>query len=143
MIERDEVCRLVGQIWGLMLGLDVGAATVPPPPAGALAGSVPVRGAWEGRVVLRCDPTLARLAAARMFGVPAEEVTAEQTHDALGELTNMVGGNLKSLLPGSSSLGLPAVAAGRECPAEPCLVRVAYQCAGLPFEAAVFGCPAA
>ncbi len=138
MIERDEVCRLVGQVWGLMLGLDVGTAPSPPP-AAALAGSVPVRGAWQGRVVLRCDPALARLAAARMFGVPAEEVTDEQTSDALGELTNMVGGNLKGLLPGSSSLGLPAVAAGRECPDEPCLVRVAFQCEGLPFEAAVFG----
>ncbi len=140
MIERDEVCRLVGQVWGLVLGLDVGAGPCPPADA-ALAGSVPVRGAWQGRVVLRCDPALARLAAARMFGLRPEEVTDEQTRDALGELTNMVGGNLKGLLPGSSSLGLPAVAAAREGPDEPCLVRVAFQCAGLPFEAAVFGEP--
>jgi chemotaxis protein CheX len=140
MIERDEAVRLVEQVWGLMLGLDVGVVACPPRDAG-LAGCVPVRGAWEGQVVLSCDPALARLAAARMFGVAAEEVTAEQTSDALGELTNVVGGNLKGLLPGSSSLGLPAVVApGFPAPAGPCLVRVAFQCEGLPFEAALFGC---
>ncbi|TIC83622.1 chemotaxis protein CheX [Nocardioides sp. GY 10113] len=33
--------------------------------------------------------------------------------DAVGELVNMVGGSLKSILPGPSALSLPTVAAGR------------------------------
>jgi chemotaxis protein CheX len=33
--------------------------------------------------------------------------------DAVGELVNMIGGNVKSLMPGPSALSLPVVAAGR------------------------------
>jgi chemotaxis protein CheX len=142
MIARDDAVALVEHIWGLVLGLPARVTTSPPPEAG-LAMHVPVRGAWAGYVVLHCDPALARLAAGRMFGVAPEGVTDEQTHDALGELTNILGGNLKRLLPGSSSLGLPsAVSPGFPATAEPCLVRATFECEGLPFEAALFGCQA-
>ena len=33
--------------------------------------------------------------------------------DAVGELANMVGGNIKALMPGSCQLSLPTVAEGR------------------------------
>jgi len=41
-------------------------------------------------------------------GTPDEDVA-----DAVGELVNMIGGNVKSLMPGPSVLSLPVVAAGR------------------------------
>ncbi|HVD28484.1 MAG TPA: chemotaxis protein CheX [Mycobacteriales bacterium] len=55
---------------------------------------------------------LARTAASAMFDRPAEALTDDEVADALGELTNMIGGNLKSLLPGPSRLSMPAVTVG-------------------------------
>jgi chemotaxis protein CheX len=37
------------------------------------------------------------------------EVDEDDIVDAMGEMANVIGGNLKSLLPGPSSLGLPIV----------------------------------
>jgi chemotaxis protein CheX len=48
--------------------------------------------------------------AATMFDTQPEVVTDAEVVDALGELTNMIGGNIKSLLPAPSQLSLPMVA---------------------------------
>jgi chemotaxis protein CheX len=50
-----------------------------------------------------------------MFGVEIYETMPDQVSDALGELTNIISGNIKSLLPEPSSLSLPAVAEGSDC----------------------------
>jgi chemotaxis protein CheX len=136
-IAREELQRLVESVWAAVLDLEARPAG----PGGGddfLTGWVPVSGAWEGCVLLACAPALACAAAARMFGVPAAEVTPDQVRDALGELTNMIGGNVKALLPGANALGLPAVAdAGESLPDGPCLARLAFACGGLPFQVAV------
>ena len=51
-----------------------------------------------------------RRAAAAMFAAPAESLFYTDLVDALGELTNMTGGNVKALLPGPSRLSLAYVA---------------------------------
>ena len=49
-----------------------------------------------------------------MFSVPEGELGDEDLRDALGELTNMVGGNIKTLLPGSEFISLPTVIEGSD-----------------------------
>ena len=44
----------------------------------------------------------------------ATEVTVADQQDVASELVNMIGGNLKSLLPGPSFLSLPTIVSGRE-----------------------------
>ena len=72
-----------------------------------------------------------------MFGIPEQSATAEQTQDALGELTNMVGGNIKALLPVPSRLSLPAVAEGADylalLPGGRVVSEVNFECLGEPF----------
>jgi chemotaxis protein CheX len=63
-------------------------------------------------VLLAAPTPLARTVASAMFDLPADRLTDDEVADALGELTNMVAGNLKSLLPGPSGLSMPAVTAG-------------------------------
>ncbi|MCU0705946.1 MAG: chemotaxis protein CheX, partial [Fimbriiglobus sp.] len=46
------------------------------------------------------------------FDTPSAEVTPAELADALGELANMVGGNLKALLPDGCRLSLPSVEPG-------------------------------
>ena len=100
-------------------------------------GFIQIAGAWEGAVVCIGSEALVRRAAAVMFGIPAEALTVELLHDAFGELTNMVGGNLKALLPGPSFLCLPAVVEGANysvcIPAARPVLDVGFLSDGQPF----------
>lgn len=73
--------------------------------------SVGVHGAWSGQVVLEIAPQAAELVARAMLGL--DDVGPADVGDAVGELVNMVGGNVKSVMPSPSTLGLPMVVQGR------------------------------
>ncbi len=59
------------------------------------SASVHTSGGWTGQVVVNCSPGFARQMATAMFAT--EEVDNEDAADALQELTNVIGGNLKSM----------------------------------------------
>lgn len=109
---ETEICSYTENIWESILGLKVEKIDVPFKIEGennTLAGCVHIMGAWEGTVSLQCSKDLAKKAAAIMFGVKEDAADMEQIQDALGELTNMTGGNIKAVLPEPSYLSLPAV----------------------------------
>ncbi len=85
------------------------ARELEPPPAGSLVARVQIRGAWSGAVVLWCAPEFASLAANRMF--ETDDADEDSQRDALGELANMIAGNVKTVLPAPSELSLPVVGA--------------------------------
>jgi hypothetical protein len=90
-----------------------------PAPAEPLAAWVDVHGPWSGRAVLVTERGTARdLARAMLRLDPGTPVDHEDLVDAFGEIANVVGGNLKSLLPDGGTLGLPQVADAP--PAGPC-----------------------
>jgi chemotaxis protein CheX len=64
---------------------------------------------WDGYIEIICPAALANKAAAQMFGGDVKEISNEQARDALGEITNILGGNIKLVLPGAPVLGLPVV----------------------------------
>lgn len=78
----------------------------------SMVGVVHVSEAWRGVVLLECSDAMARHVAATMFASEVSTLTDAEVVDALGELTNMIGGNIKSLLPAPSRLSLPAVGPG-------------------------------
>ncbi|MCA9596448.1 MAG: chemotaxis protein CheX [Myxococcales bacterium] len=82
-------------------------------PRDVLAGCVTIDGPWRGAVVIACSRILAYRTAAQMFGCSLEQLTDEQARDAMGEIVNVVGGNLKSLFAsyekGPCHLSLPIV----------------------------------
>ena len=78
-----------------------------------VTGIVNIEGAWRGAVVVRCPFALASLVTVAMFQ-GGDDPTIDEVRDALGELTNMVAGNVKALLPAPSSISLPTVAFGKQ-----------------------------
>ena len=76
----------------------------------AFVGTISISGAWEGTVTLHCTEELARHATSVMFEMDPGSVTDAELHDAVGELTNMIGGNIKALVAQPSRLSLPSVA---------------------------------
>lgn len=105
------------------------AATLTAP----VASQVDVHGSFAGSVTVGCSEGLARRLAARMFGVPEARVTADEQRDAIRELSNVVAGNLKALLPPPSEIGLPVnVVDFSGAPRGDELNRLAFVCAGEP-----------
>lgn len=78
------------------------------------AGVVTVSGTWEGAIGVFMTETMGRQAASSMFATPQDDLTRQDLQDALAELTNVVGGNLKGILPAPSQLGLPVVVEGSD-----------------------------
>jgi chemotaxis protein CheX len=128
------VNQLVETIWTSVLDWEVQPSTdvAAPGDDSDLIGSVPITGAWTGSVLLRCHRDVTTGAAVRMFGMAADQLPDDLVRDALGELTNILAGNLKGLLSGSCRLGLPTVVRGDDLPlpAPGCrqMLRTAFRC---------------
>ncbi|MDX2194257.1 MAG: chemotaxis protein CheX [Gemmatimonadales bacterium] len=78
-----------------------------------LTGVIHIVGDWNGTVALAAPPSLATEFASRMLAAPPEALTKLEIEDTWGEMVNMVGGNLKALVPPPTQLSLPAVIAGQ------------------------------
>lgn len=105
-----ELQQITLDVWETFLGIR--PEEVPPTPLGpgTLAARVRIMGAWEGTVVLRMPPALARQVGETMFDKAAGTLSDEELRDAVGEIGNMVAGNLKGLLADEARLSLPTVA---------------------------------
>jgi chemotaxis protein CheX len=91
-----------------MLGLPLEQAAATRPPE-CITGMVEISGGFSGTVVVELSRPLARKVAAALFGMELDQVTEAEVVDAVGEVVNILGGNLKALLPGPSTLSLPRV----------------------------------
>ena len=108
----DDVQMLVDEVWTSFLGTE--EPLLPCAPGEVNVGwsaAVTVSGEWHGMVSVELPTGLAEEVTRRMLLV--DETLDEDVADAVGELVNMIGGNVKSLMPGPSVLSLPVVAAGR------------------------------
>jgi len=136
-VTSVDLQQIGTDIWAAILGMVL-------QPADALAhhgeevrvvtGCVQITGDWSGAVTVQCSAHLARVATAVMFGSTPDDVTEDEVCDTVGELANMTGGNVKSLLPGSCQLSLPAVTTGRDyhvfIPGAEVVDRVTADCNG-------------
>jgi chemotaxis protein CheX len=117
--ELDDVRVVTNDVWTSFLANHEPLEWSPAPLAEpeVMRASVEIRGEWDGAVTLEMSPAAARTAARTML--TAREVDHEDVLDALGELVNMIGGNIKSLLPSGSTLGLPMVSSTPVSPSAP------------------------
>lgn len=112
-IER-HVVDFSGAVWEQAVGVPLTPVETPPP-AGpiTLQGHVHIMGAWTGTVVLQCSEAAARRAAQAFFGDATPEDEKRDMEDAVCELTNMIGGNLKAIVAEQGcTLSIPTVVAG-------------------------------
>lgn len=113
ILSSDDIALFTKEIWTLVLGQSIDTTDRPLVKEANLINScVHITGAWRGTVVLVLPHAVALNAAAGMFAQPAAEMTTLHVHDAVGEMGNMIGGNLKALLPPPCFLSLPSVTHG-------------------------------
>ncbi|MET3960921.1 chemotaxis protein CheX [Marmoricola sp. OAE513] len=110
--SMTDVEMVVTEVWSSFLG-DSDPLLIGPPATLDVGWSsaVTVSGEWHGMISVELPTGTAEEITRRMLMVDA--TPDEDVADAVGELVNMIGGGVKSLMPGPSALSLPVVAAGR------------------------------
>lgn len=112
---REDAVRVVGDVFRTMLGIEVEQVQAPWPPEDGLVNvTIHYAGAWKGALLLECTPRQARLFTARMMGTEPPENINDDVRDAVGELANMIAGNLKPVLPPGVALSMPTLIEGTD-----------------------------
>jgi chemotaxis protein CheX len=147
-LAENDLFTIVQQVWASFLGgEEVADAELLIGSVGRasevnLTGCVSISGEWTGSVLLTCSQEAAGVAAARMFMADLDQLSDEEIIDAMGELTNMVGGSIKAILPGPSQLSIPTVTSGRNfdtrVPSAQLAASVEISWCGTPLNVAVW-----
>ena len=112
VVNEDDLAEMVEQVWVSYLDPEGVSPLVPTGNDGQpseVHSSVSITGSWTGHVVYASSNAAARRAAAAFLAMEADEVSQEDLSDVLGELANIVGGNVKAMLPPGCFLSLPQV----------------------------------
>jgi len=136
---EEEISQFVNDIWSTFLSVKVSTTSKPFKPKGqgnTLAGCVQITGEWQGSVTLYAPKEIGRKIAATMYSLDEAAVENQQIQDVVGEITNILAGNIKSILPAPCSISLPSVAVtdfNLHHPGSEMLSAVNFDCEGLPF----------
>jgi chemotaxis protein CheX len=111
----SSIEQIVQSIFSTMLGMEVARSEgADVDTQETLIGTIQITGTKSMSVVLGVSENVGRAATAAMLQLTPDDVTDDDQRDVVAELANMIGGNLKSLLPSPLYLSLPAVVAGRD-----------------------------
>ena len=110
---REELSQIAQTVWesALQLELMAPSAHASAGEPAALTAVISFTGAWNGHVTMTLGESLSRRIAGSMLEVEPGQLAKEDILDALREVINMLGGNIKALLPPPCQLSLPFVMA--------------------------------
>jgi len=122
-IHASEITEIVESVFATMMDLEVFECETPwAPNANRLTSAVHLAGDWCGAVLLECDRRQASRFAIRFLSMGAPDsdivggiqpgVVDDVVRDVVGELANMIGGNLKCVLNRGTRLSMPSVVDG-------------------------------
>lgn len=114
MISTDEILTVTENVFTTMIGSPVELDTETSNLAehSPITGLVHIAGKWSGAVMVQTTGQFATIAASRMLAIDEADVQKADHQDTMAEIANMIGGNIKSLVPGPSVLSLPTVTTG-------------------------------
>jgi chemotaxis protein CheX len=117
VVSEDDLAEMVEQVWVSYLDPEGANPLIPTydeNQPSEVHSSVSITGSWNGVVVYASSTTAARRAAGAFLAMGEDEVSTEDLSDVLGELANIIGGNVKAMLPAGSLLSLPQVVLASE-----------------------------
>lgn len=145
ILTNDDLFELAQTVWSSMLDLELERADDSDGKVGdrTLLALVQITGDWEGATTIECAAGLGTKFASTMFAMEPDDLDDEMVRDAMGELANMTGGNVKGVAPGQNTLALPTVTEGAEGATHIAhsrqLNRVVAKCSGEPIVFTVYG----
>jgi chemotaxis protein CheX len=131
LLDEATVQSIAEEAWSALVGEEEVLLPLAGGPADdAISSWVEIVGPWTGTVVITTGRGTAEELSRCLLKEHAPPVLdAEDIEDGLGELANVVGGNVKAVLPGPSVLSLPEVgdAPGATDPADVCRIDVLWR----------------
>lgn len=133
-VNVEMLAEIVQSVFVTMMDLEVSIGDMQwHPSAGErLTSSVQLTGEWNGAVLLECSRHQACQFAGRILASDPPENVDDDVRDVIGELANMIGGNMKSGMANGIRLSMPTVMDGdydlRVC-GSTVKDRLAFQCA--------------
>jgi len=114
--NETQVRSIVRSVWSTQLGLEIQDIEGPVQPSASpsMTAAIHISGDFHGGIRLECSRAIVRRAASIMFDLPADQLGEEDDRDVIGELANVVAGNIKALIPGSNSISLPTIVEGTD-----------------------------
>jgi chemotaxis protein CheX len=115
VVEVELLTQIVQSVFATMMELEVFPDEIPWSPVGdRLTSMVSLTGDWNGAVLLECNRKQACQFAGRILAMEPPETVDDDVRDVLGELANMIGGNMKSGMSTGVRLSMPSVMDGRD-----------------------------
>jgi chemotaxis protein CheX len=129
---EEETAQIVVDVFSSMLRMDVERLyRFEPPHSPFITATVHFVGSWKGALRIECTHEQTFEYTKRLLGIDLPATINEDVCDAYGELANMIGGNLKALLPPVVQLSMPSVVRGEDYAMRICnavtVCRVAFQ----------------
>ena len=137
-IALDKLQATLSRVVTAMLGVglddqtsNAGTNLFPPPDFSRplLTSAVEFFGAWRGSCLVCCEAEVARELTERFLGMPLD--SNEEIGDCMGEVANIVGGNVKALLPRGVDHSMPTFQTAAR-PTGETLVAVVFKCTAGP-----------
>lgn len=102
----QKVARIGANVLTDFLKIPVRAQTAAPPLV-EHGAEIQISGQWKGNVTVSACDRLSHRIACQMFKKTDETLDSADILDAMAEVTNIIAGNIKAILPGPSHLSLP------------------------------------
>jgi chemotaxis protein CheX len=133
-VSVELLAQIVESVFLTMMNIEVSTGDAPwNHGADRLTSFVHLTGDWNGAVLLECSPLQACQFAGRMLSMDPPGIVDDDVRDVLGELANMIGGNMKCGMAAGVRLSMPTVMEGHDYDLRVCgsqvLERLGFQCA--------------
>jgi len=133
-VTVETLARIVESVFITMMELEVSTSEkLWLSATDRLTSFVQLTGDWNGAVMLECSKLQACQFAGRILCMEPPDAVDDDVRDVLGELANMIGGNMKSGLPMGVLLSLPTVMDGSDFGLRMCgshiQERLTFECA--------------
>jgi len=114
-VYRADLAHIVVSVFETMLNLKVVPADISwAAKPDTITSAIYFAGTWKGAVLLECSHTQAFEFTHRLMAIDPPACINDDVRDTMGELANMLAGNLKSVLPHGIGLSMPSVVEGTD-----------------------------
>ncbi|MEM6471457.1 MAG: chemotaxis protein CheX [Planctomycetota bacterium] len=137
-ITIDNVNEMVGDLFTSMLGMQIDTTPreICEIKEDDILASIQINGDHRASVFVYTSLDLASVIGCAMFGQEPDEIEKADVLDALGEVVNVIGGNIKGVIDKECSLSLPCVGVSEGvCPSGD--VHATYQLGGQPISVVI------
>ncbi|MCL2848426.1 MAG: chemotaxis protein CheX [Micrococcales bacterium] len=142
VVDVEAVFEIAEAVFAAMIDGDHGLLVVrddQAPVDDPVVAWVDICGPYPGRTAVTTSTATASALVRALLDVGADAgVTDDDRTDAFGEIANVVGGNIKALLPEQGSLGLPRVATAVPPTVDPLVLTLRLAWRGEPLDISVW-----